>query len=433
MIDESRQRSSDDGAYPVNPELVHTATQQSGAQMACRIHGSTGGFLTQITNGDGNVTTIERDAIGNPTALVAPFGPRTSFTLDANGYLATISNPANESVQLAYSADGLLETLTDPRGNPSQFQYDSLGRLTRDTDAAGGFQDLARTELENGFEVSSTTALGRTTGHRVERLATGEQRRLTIFPEGTQTETIIGTDQSHALTFADGTTINTTPGPDPRFGMQTPILTNQTTTTPEALTSIVTTTRALNLSDPSDPLSLSSINDSITLNGRTFTSIFDAATLTSTETSPEGRQSTIRIDNQGRVVEVVAGNLLPLTLDYDPLGRLIRTAQGAGAEERATSFSYGADGFLASITDAEGRTVSFSRDLAGRLTTQTLPDSRVIAHSYDANGNVTSITPPGDLSTSSPTHLSISKRPTLLPMSELGRMRLSFSTMWIDS
>ncbi len=110
---------------------------------------------------------------------------------------------------------------------------------------------------------------------------------------------------------------------------------------------------------------------------------------------PRADRVSIRIDNQGRVVEVVAGNLLPLTLDYDPLGRLIRTAQGAGAEERATSFSYGADGFLASITDAEGRTVSFSRDLAGRLTTQTLPDSRVIAHSYDANGNVTSITPPG--------------------------------------
>ena len=280
-------------------------------------------------------------------------------------------------------------------GNPSQFLYDSLGRLTRDTDAAGGFQDLARSELESGFEVAKTTALNRTTGHRVERLTTGEQRRLTTFSEGTQTETIIGNDQSRALTFADGTTINTTPGPDPRFGMQTPITASETTTTPAGLISNINRERSVSLSDPADPLSLTSLTDTATVNGRIFTNVFDRTNLEFTLTSPEGRQTTTRIDNQGRVVEVSAGNLLLMRLEYDPLGRLTRAAQGVAGNERAISFSYDADGFLAFITDAEGRTVSLSYDLAGRFTSQTLPDGRVIAYSYDANGNVTSITPPG--------------------------------------
>ena len=89
------------------------------------------GFLTQITDGDGNVTIIERDASGNPTAIVAPFGQRTSFTLDPNGYLATISNPANETVQLAYSAEGLLETFTDPLAARGESRVETRARDLR--------------------------------------------------------------------------------------------------------------------------------------------------------------------------------------------------------------------------------------------------------------------------------------------------------------
>ena len=49
-----------------------------------------------MTDRDGNVTTVERDALGQPTAIVAPFGQRTALTLDGNGYLASITNPAND-------------------------------------------------------------------------------------------------------------------------------------------------------------------------------------------------------------------------------------------------------------------------------------------------------------------------------------------------
>ena len=35
------------------------------------------GRLAQIKDGDGNITTVERDADGNPTAIVAPTGQRT--------------------------------------------------------------------------------------------------------------------------------------------------------------------------------------------------------------------------------------------------------------------------------------------------------------------------------------------------------------------
>ena len=106
------------------------------------------GRLTTVTDGDGNVTSIERDGGGTLTGIVAPFVQRTQLALDANGYLASITNPAGDIHALTYNGDGgLPATFTDPRGNLSQMTYDGLGRLTRDEDSAGGFFDLARTEL----------------------------------------------------------------------------------------------------------------------------------------------------------------------------------------------------------------------------------------------------------------------------------------------
>ncbi len=51
------------------------------------------GRLAQITDGDGNITTIERNINGDATAISGPYGQRTTLGLDENGYLARITNP----------------------------------------------------------------------------------------------------------------------------------------------------------------------------------------------------------------------------------------------------------------------------------------------------------------------------------------------------
>jgi YD repeat-containing protein len=109
------------------------------------------GRLAQVRDGDNNITTIERDGSGNPTAIVGPFGQRTTLTLDTNGFLASVTNPANEAFHFSYTASGLLTSRTDPNGNVAQMTYDAEGRLVQDADAAGGSQNLARTDIPNGF------------------------------------------------------------------------------------------------------------------------------------------------------------------------------------------------------------------------------------------------------------------------------------------
>lgn len=352
------------------------------------------GRLISMKDADSNTTTIERDSAGNPITIVAPFGQRTTLTPDTNGYLASVTNPAGEAYRMTYSNDGLLTEFKDPKGNASLMSYDQLGRLKNDTNAAGGSQTLTRTESDQSYTVNLRTTLGRSTSYLVGHLKTGEKRRLTTAPDGTKTETLMGTDGSRKTTLADGTVINLFEGPDPRFGMQAPIPTSLTMTT-GGLTSTLSTERTVSLADPHKPLSLTSQTDTIKLNGRTFKSVYDAATKTTTSTSAGGRLSKVTIDNLGRVVQSQITGLTETRIAYDTRGRLETIRQGAAPNSREAKFSYNAEGYLDKLTDPLGRVVSFAYDGAGRVTTQTLPDGRVIIYGYDAKGNLTSLTPPG--------------------------------------
>ena len=111
--------------------------------------------------------------------------------------------------------------------------------------------------------------------------------------------------------------------------------------------------------------------------------------------SPANRQSYSILDTKGRAIESGVTGIDPVRMSYDTRGRLISVAQGTGGDERTTTFSYNAAGYLASATDALGQSGSLSYDPAGRVLVQTLANGSVIDFAYDANGNLISLTPPG--------------------------------------
>lgn len=354
------------------------------------------GLLVRVEDGDGNITTIERNAAGNPTAIVGPYGQRTTLAVNSDDYLASITNPAGESHQFGYTNDGLLLDMSDPRNQLYQFTYDALGRLLQDSDPAGGAQSLARTELGDGFIVDHTTALNRDTEYQVQSLAGGDQNWITTDPDGTQTEQAISYRRANrSTTYADGMVTTRQDGADPRFGMEAVLPIEETVSTPGGLTFNSTTERTASLTNEQNPLSLISLNETVTVNGRQFTSAYDAAARQFTFTTPEGRQSTTTIDPQGRMVQDVVPGFDAVNYTYDNRGRLATITQGTGADARTLTLNYNNSGYLATLTDSLNRTTSFSYDAAGRVTSQTLPDNRTISYGYDANGNLTSLTPPG--------------------------------------
>jgi RHS repeat-associated protein len=390
--------ASEDGqlVFEFNPTGLHTKTLNAltGATLYT-FNYDKAGWLSSVTDATGNVVTIERDANNStPTAIVAPFGQRTTLSLDTNGYLAKLTNPAGATYQMSYTTEGLLNTFTDPNSNSSTMTYDALGRLTKDGNAAGGSQSLTKIDSADGYQVTLSTALGRSTTHGVTKLSTGEQQRTSRLPDGTQTSTINATNGTHTTTAPDGTITTVTDGPDPRFSMQAPI-TSKATVVTGGLTSTLTNARTTTLSNPANLLSLTALTDTVTLNGRTSTSVYDAATQTVTNSSAAGRKAIATIDSLGRVMQAQATGILASNFSYDTRGRLAAISQGAAPNDRNATFSYNPEGYLDTVTDPLGRSAGFGYDAAGRVTRQTLPDGREIAYAYDAKGNLISLTPPG--------------------------------------
>jgi len=280
------------------------------------------------------------------------------------------------------------------------FAHDALGRLGRDEDPASGFKVLARTEQANGWTVSVTSGLNRTTSYQVENLLTGDKQRTFTDPNGliSRFATSLpsaGNASVRTNTAPDGMITTQILTQDPRFGMQAPILKSLTVQTPLALTSTLTSTRAVTLTNPNDPLSLATQTDTLVINGRTYTSTYTQATRLLSTTTPAGRMSNVNLDAKGRVIQEQVTGLDAVSYTYDSLGRLSTITQGSGGNVRTSTLTYNAKNELTNIQDPLLRTVGFAYDLSGRITTQTLPDTRTIGYSYDANGNVTSITPPG--------------------------------------
>jgi RHS repeat-associated protein len=354
------------------------------------------GRLTQIKDADGNITTVERDADGNPTAIVAPFGQRTTLAVDANGYLAKVTSPAGQAVQFTSTADGLLTQRTDPGGGVHNFSYDSLGRLARDEGPDGNFTTLERTDDANGYTVKTTTASGLSSTYQVQYLPTGGERWTTTNycscgnPVGT-TVTVYGTDGTQTTTAPDGTVTALTLGPDPRFGMLAPITKSLTVTTPAGLTSTLTMTRTVTLSDPNNWLKLTTETNTIVQDGQTYTSLYNASARTITSTSPEGRMTITTLDSEGRVTSTQAAGVAAIAYSYDARGRLATISQGAST----TTFGYDPQGNLATVTDPSGQTTQFSYDADGQLLSEIQPGNSTVGFGYDADGNVTSVTPPG--------------------------------------
>ncbi|MBW2292551.1 MAG: hypothetical protein JRG94_09590 [Deltaproteobacteria bacterium] len=353
------------------------------------------GLLVTVTDANDNITTIDRDEDGNPSAIVAPFGQRTMLGIDTDGYLAAVTDPSSASNTFSYTVDGLLVQSTDPRGGVSNYSYDTPGRLERAEDRAEGAQDFVRTASDSGFEVDRTTSLGLTTRYRVEDRADDSQFLTVVTPDLLTRQSEILLDGSIVITMPDGTIETREFGPDPRFDMQAPVLVSRSVTLPSTLSLQTSVTREIVLGDPLDPLSLSSMSEQITVAGETSTFVTDARARTVTMTSPEGRGGQIGYDDLGRLASFTGNGFAPTTIEYTPAGSISRVTTGTGASARQISALHDSAGRLSRITDPLGVSTEYSYDDAGRWLTTTRPDGENVAFEWDDNGNLLSLTAPG--------------------------------------
>lgn len=391
------------------------------------------GRLAGMTDGDGNSTTIERDAAGAPLAVVGPFGQRTALSVDDQGWLASAATPAGATTTLTHRPDGLLTQVQGARpGATYDFTYDPQGELTRAADPAGT-TTLTRTVVPGGWEVQVTTAEDRTSTYRTTLDPDGTLLRVTTRPDGTRERMEERPDASSTQAAPDGTVTELRLAADPRFGMNAAYSGSTDVTTPGGLQRRTTSERAVVLEDPGDPLSLVSQTTTETVNGRTATSTYDADTRTTTGQTPTGQTPTTVVDGLGRVVRSQDEGLAAVTRSYDGRGRLCRVTTGEGENARTTGYVYETEGTLcaetaglpepAQVIDASGQITSFRYDADLRAVSSTDPGGHVLALGYDDQSNQVSVTPPGrsaHLQSFEPRDLRVGYQPPGAPGASVG-------------
>jgi RHS repeat-associated protein len=229
------------------------------------------------------------------------------------------------------------------------------------------------------------------TGYAIEQPGTATPLRSVLLPTGLAGTALPGPDGLVTTTLPDGRVMTSTPGADPRFGMLTPFRRAETLTTPGGRSWSLTRSRAATLLDPSDLLSFATLEESTTINGKTFLDVFTKSTRTLVRTTPAGRQVTTTLDTQGRVVQVSVPGIVPMVLSYDGHGRLETVTQGT----RTMTRGYWPDGYLATVTDPLNQVTTFTPDLVGRVEEVLRPNGETVLYDHDDVGNLVAVTPPG--------------------------------------
>ena len=370
----------------------HTETRNSVTNaLLYRFAYDARGLPVSVEDTDGLLTRIDRDAAGQATAIIAPNGNRTELHSGTDGNIASIDSPANQHYAFTYTTTGLLQTYVNPRGQASTYSYDDRGRLKRAENPAGGIKSFTFIPpVANKESVQLSTAQGRVWRYTVTRKGDGIFDRTTTPPDG-QTTSTSAAPFSMTTTFPDGSTSRVQRKLDAQWGAMASMPTAVFATLPSGLAKTTRLTSSVTLSNPSDPASVTSTTDVLTVNGVTSNVTFTTADRKERTTSPLGRVMDTFMDPKGRITEVRIPGLPATTLVRDGRGRLTSITQAG----RQQLIGWDAQDRVTGQTDPFGLTTTFERDAAGRVLTKTRPDGHIVEFSYDANGNILSIKPPG--------------------------------------
>ncbi|MCI5150455.1 MAG: hypothetical protein D3916_13900, partial [Candidatus Electrothrix sp. MAN1_4] len=347
--------------------------------------------LTSITDQFGNVITIERRVDGTPTAIVSPDGLSTELHINADDQLTQIVYPDNSTYNFTYSPDSLMTVETEPNGNSFEHVFDVNGKIAEVLDEEGGDWQYTRQRLANGdVQIDSVTGEGNRTTNLDNTASTGAFSTTTIDPSGNESFFSRSADGlSEERNLSCGMTSSTEYGLDAEYKYK--VVRSTSTQSPAGLMKIAQIDKTYQDTDGDANELPDLITETVSRDSRLTTLEHNILEAKKTVTTPEGRTVTSQYDPATLLTTNVSiPGLFPTGYGYDAKGRMTSVSTDA----RTASFSYTAQGFLASQTDPEGRTTSYTHDPLGRVTGITRPDSSTVQFSYDSNGNMTVLTNP---------------------------------------
>lgn len=318
------------------------------------------GRVTQVTDPNGLVTTIEYDDRGRVTAIeeTPPSGPArtTSYEYNAAGNVTSATRADGFELTYTYDAAQQLTRVTDNNGNYVEYDYDSRGdRINESTyDVANALKH----EIDVAYDIRN----------RIEF----------IDVSGSVTALV----QDAVGNFTDETDPNSN---DTEHGYDA---LNRLIETIDALSGV--TTLGYDVNDE-----LVSVEAP---NGATTMYVYDDLGNLLSTTSPDTGTTTYTYDAAGNRLTQTDANSVTVEYTYDALNRLTSIEYPNSALNVTFEYDQGTNqkGFLTTLTDGSG-TTTFAYDAFGNLTQESKSidgNTHVTAYGYDAADLLTSITYP---------------------------------------
>ncbi len=356
------------------------------------------GRLSNIVDQYGRTTTIDRGGAGEPTEIVAPGGQKTRLTVNGEGQLSKVTDPDGNHWEASYTA-GQLTGFTDANGKSSTIEYDTLGRLRADTDQAGGKTTLSSSIQASPFGGSEKVVTVKapddlTTTYGDSQSGYGVSTRTVTDPAGGVSTYTSFPDGTSSTALPDGTEETAYSVGDPRFGLAAPIVRELNVITPEGADDLnLSQTREVQLAEQDNPLSLTKLSETLSIDGEKPTStVYEAGTRTLTTTSPQGRVSTASFGAHDELVSATStDSSLPTAFAWNTAkGELTSLKQGAHSQ----AFTYDAHGELEKVQAGGEEPYVYENDADGQALRFTDQAGAEFQFGHDAAGELTSVIAP---------------------------------------
>ena len=282
------------------------------------------GNRTEIVDPTGATARLSYDALDRAIALTDPLGGTWRRTFDAEGRVLEEIDPENHATHFTYDARGLLESIMDRVGNTTRLIYDAAGQRVEVVDEAGA---ITRQEYDRvGRLIAQTNPLG----GRDQWLVTAGGR-LSALVDALNRRLSFDYDEAGRLVGASDPV-------DARIRFVLDPVGNLVSRTDRA--------------------------------GATTTFALDAMNRPVAETDALGNTTRYTFD--------VTGNLAAIE---DPLGHVTR-------------FEHDAADRLTSVLDALGGVTRYAYDTRGALSERLDANGHATRYAYDASGRLTGVTDP---------------------------------------
>ena len=369
------------------------------------------GYLTAVTDRNGNQTTITYDSSNRITKVTAPGGQSLTLSygiaLDPNR-VTSIQDSVGTAATYSYSSS-LLTQATYADGSQLNYAYDANNNVTSVTDSQA---KILETHTYDGSGRGLTSSRANSVDSITIQYPSSGTTTLSDSNSNITTYTYSGIGGSNYMTGISG------PGCDSCGGRNTQSFTldasgnrlsatdangNTISYTYDSNGNILTKTDAVGtwtytyngfseVLTTKDPL------------GNTTTNVYDSnGNLTSTTTpSPDGgstpgSKTSFTYDTKGELTTITDPLSNSTTLTYFSTG-LINTIKDV--QRNVTTYGYDARGNRTSVKDALNKTTAFTYDSMNRLKKITYPDNSTTQFAYDTRGRRTSVTDANNKTTS---------------------------------